>query len=192
MPPNLLEIAISVVPRTRLWMFSSVMSGVRAGEHLRQRLREALDRLGDRHDVVAHAQRLGAVGRIRAGSRWRCSGRAASRSARARGPSASAASAATSARVDAAGQAEDHARESRSFDVVAQAQHAGVIGGGLALLERHASARPAQPSRRAVRPLRQRDASSQAGSCTARLPSALSTNEAPSNTSSSWPPIWLR
>ena len=29
MPPNLLEIAISIVPRARDWMFSSVMSGWR-------------------------------------------------------------------------------------------------------------------------------------------------------------------
>ena len=65
MPPNLLEIAIRMVPRTRLWMFSSVMSGLRPVKHPGERLAETLHRVGDGHDVVAHAQRLGARGRIR-------------------------------------------------------------------------------------------------------------------------------
>ena len=39
--------------------------GFAAGKHRRQRLSEALDRLLDGHDVVAHAQRLGDRGRVR-------------------------------------------------------------------------------------------------------------------------------
>jgi hypothetical protein len=40
MDPNLLEMAISRLPRTRLWMFSSVMSGLAPAKGLAKTLRK--------------------------------------------------------------------------------------------------------------------------------------------------------
>ena len=86
--------------------------------------------------------------RRRSGSRSRCSGRAASRSGRAPRPSASTAIAAHDRRVDAAGEAEDDAREAVLVDIVAQAHDAGAPVRLLALGQRSDAARPGSASRR--------------------------------------------
>jgi hypothetical protein len=58
--PNLLEIAIRMTPRARLCRFSSVMPSSVPSNISPSADEEALDRLLDRHRVIAAAERPGA------------------------------------------------------------------------------------------------------------------------------------
>ena len=105
-----------------------------AGEHSRERMLDALDRLGDRHDVVANAERLGAGGGVgeqfvrgeAVGQHHRMDALGAERVDRHRR---------AERQVDAAREAEHHAGEAVLVDIVAQAQDAGRIVGLVALLD---------------------------------------------------------
>ena len=105
------------------------------------------------------------------------------------GPSASTAIAATSAESMPPDKPSTTPGKPFFVDVVVEAEDAGVIGGSRTLgeLGNIAGFRSASPPASAPTPSR-RALSRHAGSCTARLRSAFSTNEAPSKTNSSWPP----
>ena len=134
MAPVLFEIAIRMRPRARLWMFSSVMSRGLPANILASACSTALDRLGDRHDVVADAQRLGAGGGVgerfvrgeAVGQHHRVHARRAERVHRHRR---------AESRVDAARKPEHDAGKAVVVDIVAQAQDAGGIVGLVALLD---------------------------------------------------------
>ena len=90
------------------------------------------------------------------------------------------------------GKPEHHARKAVLGDVVAKPEHASRIVGLVAFLdhfERRLAAAPASPS---FSQTVSATASRNAGIWQASEPSALTTKEAPSKTSSSWPQIWLR
>ena len=126
-------------------MFSSVTSRVAPLEQRRQRGLDALDRPGDRDDVVADAERprarLGVAQRFRRGEAiGQHHGVDASGAQRVDGHGGA------ERRIDAAGEAEHDAGKPVVLDVIAQAHHAGGVIALVALLYRRALTLGAAPA----------------------------------------------
>ena len=121
------------------------MSRAFALEHPGERALGALDRLGDRHDVVADAERLGAGGGV--GERL-VRGEAIRQHDRvdAFGAERVDGDCRAEGRVDPAGEAEHHPRKPIVLDIVAQAEHTGRIVGLVALLDNFKRALDAAPT----------------------------------------------
>ena len=190
--PNLLEIAIRIRPRERDWMFSSVMSDCRPANTGASASPNACHGRLDRHGVAGYAEQPRAFGRvvqavlagIGAGQHEAAHLVRAQRIHRDGGRQRA---------VDAAGQAQDHARKTVLAHIVAQAEHHAAIdqtpSGPARATKAAVSQTRCSPSRRHSVSV---TASAKNGICTARLRSAFSTKLAPSNTSSSWPQTWAQ
>ena len=213
--PNLLESAMSTLPRMRAWRFSSAMSGSAPSnsrrEHLVERRRA--------HGSIGIVQRP----MPRFGESLGVGDAALARVARRHGDAVHVLGAervdgdgGDERRVDAAREADDHVGEAVLVDVVAGAEHErlvdlvpGVSIGStrgrrrarrcaLAHLD-SGSAAPARPAGRAAacgtsaarRGRRPAGPRRTAGAGRRARPCASKTSDAPSKTSSSWPPTWL-